>query len=190
MRRIQVHAVFGALALACAAAAAVQALRLHQARQLDAQVVAAAQAPVNLDAATLPPLSDAPEVRLARAGAMARAGAYDAAFKTYGGLIRPGDIDALGRQALFNLGNMYLRQGQAQAGSSGKAGDALPLVELAKQRYRDLLRTSPGDWDARYNLERALRLAPEEQDTVAEEDNVPVERRRVMMRGMEPGDLP
>jgi hypothetical protein len=31
------------------------------------------------------------------------------------------------------------------------------LVELAKQRYRDLLRAEPQDWDARYNLERALR---------------------------------
>ena len=96
-----------------------------------------------------------------------------------------GELDALGRQALFNLGNMYLRQGLAQG-----TAEALPLVELAKQRYRDLLRATPDDWDARYNLERALRLAPEEQDALAEEENEPVERRRVMLRGMDPGDLP
>jgi mxaK protein len=124
-------------------------------------------------------------VRRARAGGRGRAGAHDAAFKAYGGVIRSGELDALGRQALFNLGNMYLRQALAGGGN-----DALPLIELAKQRYRDLLRAMPDDWDARYNLERALRLAPEDQEAVAEEDNVPVERRRVMLRGMDPGDLP
>ena len=117
--------------------------------------------------------------------ALARAGAHDAASKAYSGVIRAGEFDALGRQALFNLGNMYLRQGLAQ-----DSNDALPLIELAKQRYRDLLRVAPDDWDARYNLERALRLAPEEQEAVAEEENTNIERRSVMLRGMDPGDLP
>jgi hypothetical protein len=63
-------------------------------------------------------------------------------------------------------------------------------VELAKQRYRDLLRAEPQDWDARYNLERALRSAPEEQEASAEETNQPVERRNVSLRGMKAGDLP
>ncbi len=185
MRRIVVHAVFGSLVLSCAAVAATQAWRLQQAERLNAEVSAIAQAPVDAANATLPPQDAAPEVRLARAVALARAGAHDAAFKAYSGVIRGDAPDALGRQALFNLGNMYLRQGLAQG-----TAEALPLVELAKQRYRDLLRATPDDWDARYNLERALRLAPEEQEAVAEEDNVPVERRRVMLRGMDPGDLP
>jgi mxaK protein len=189
MRRIQMHALFGALALACAAVALTQALRLQQAERLNAAITASAQAQVDPANPTLPPHDAAPEVKLAHAGALARAGAHDAAFKAYSGVIRSGAPDtaqdALGRQALFNLGNMYLRQGLAQG-----TAEALPLVELAKQRYRDLLRATPGDWDARYNLERALRLAPEEQEAVAEEDNVPVERRRVMLRGMDPGDLP
>ncbi|WP_295638797.1 MxaK protein [uncultured Methylibium sp.] len=184
MRRITVHAVFGVLAVACAAAVAVQVWRLQQATRLNAAIAEAAQAPVDPAAATLPSPDAPPAARLARAVALARAGAHDAAAKTYVGLIRAGDVDAIGRDALFNLGNLYLRQGQAQG------GEALPLVELAKQRYRDLLRASPGDWDARYNLERALRLAPEEQEAVAEEVNEPVERRRVMLRGMDPGDLP
>src|SRR5690606_41486529 len=37
----------------------------------------------------------------------------------------------------------------------------LPMIELAKQSYRTLLRERPSEWDARYNLELALRLAPE-----------------------------
>jgi len=77
-----------------------------------------------------------------------------------------------------------------QALAGGTRADAGPLVELAKQRYRDLLRAEPQDWDARYNLERALRVAPEEQESAAEENNQPVERRSVSLRGMTPGDLP
>lgn len=61
---------------------------------------------------------------------------------------------------------------------------------MAKQRLRDALRADPNDWDARYNLERALRAAPEEQDTTVEETATPVERRNVMLRGLVPGDLP
>lgn len=188
MRRLTVHVLFGGLTLACAAVSLTQALRLRQAERLNADITAGAQAKVDPANPTLPPQDAAPEVKLAHAGALARAGAHDAAVKAYSGVIRSGESEAqnaLARQALFNLGNMYLRQGLAQG-----TGEALPLVELAKQRYRDLLRATPDDWDARYNLERALRLAPEEQEAVAEEDNEPVERRRVMLRGMDPGDLP
>jgi mxaK protein len=52
----------------------------------------------------------------------------------------------------------------------------LPLVELAKQNYRDLLRDDPNQWDARYNLESALRLAPD-TDTSDEADSPPPENR-------------
>lgn len=219
MKRLSVHAVFGLLVAAAAATAAVQGLRLQQARQLNAAIEAASQAPVAQAAAASPaPASgasaptaaaepaadqvarDAPrEVRLARATALAQAGAYDVAFKAYSGLIEPGRVDALGRHALYNLGNMVLRQGLglAPAGGEGAAPAAArspaetgPLIELAKQRYRDLLRADPGDWDARYNLERALRAAPEEQAEAVEETNTPVERRQVMLRGLTPGDLP
>ena len=193
MKRRTVHRVFGGLALACAAAVVLLALRLQQHERLNAAITEAAQGPVDRASAAPAPPNAAPEVRLARAGALSRAGAHDAAFKAYSALIRPGELDAIGREAVFNLGNMYLRQGLAAAGENGAgagpSGPALPLVELAKQRYRDLLRARPGDWDARYNLERALRLAPEEQQAAVDE-TVPVERRRVMLRGMDPGDLP
>lgn len=189
MRRITVHAVFGLLALGCTVAAAAQALRLWHLQRLNEAIAAAQTLP---DRASAQPLQQdaAPAIRLARAGALAHAGAHDAAVKGYLSLVRPGDNDALGRQAQFNLGNMYLRQGVALVDAGGQPAAALPFAELAKQRYRDLLRQTPGDWQARYNLERALRLAPEEQEELAEESNVPAERRRVALRGMEPGDLP
>ena len=65
----------------------------------------------------------------------------------------------------------------------------LPLVELAKQSYRDLLRETPGDWDARYNLERALYLAPEsEEDAAADEPPAPQEHAISTVRAKR--DLP
>lgn len=190
MRRRSAHGLFGAAALLCAGVAGWQALQWQQTLRLNAAIAQAARLPGGAASAAALPADAAPEVRLARAGALAQAGAHDAAFKAYAGLIRPDELDATGRQALYNLGNMLLRQGVALGTGGARSAEALPLIELAKQRYRDLLRATPGDWDARHNLERALRLAPEEGEALADEDNVPVERRRVMLRGLEPGDLP
>jgi mxaK protein len=66
----------------------------------------------------------------------------------------------------YDLGNLHLRE--ALKTRDADAASVLPLVELAKQSYRDVLRADPGDWDARYNLERALALAPEADDEGAE----------------------
>ena len=214
MKRLSVHAVFAVLAAVAAAAAGVQALRLQQAERLNHAILTASQRPLAAAAAGalgasaaagsasaavesgVPP--DAPAaVRLASATALAQAGAFDAAFKAYSGLIEPGRLDAVGRHALYNLGNMVLRQGLG-LGAHGR-GDTTPtpsrseggpLIELAKQRYRDLLRADPSDWDARYNLERALRAAPEEEALATEPPTGPVERRNMTLRGMTPGDLP
>jgi mxaK protein len=202
VKRIPAHALFGTLTLAAAGMVAVSGLRLQQLNGLNASIAMAAKPLAASDAKdAAPATADAPrEVRLARATALAQAGAHDAAFKSYSGLIDAAALDPVGRAALFNLGNMYLRQALGPDAAVGGdtdestrarlASEAGPLIELAKQRYRDLLRSDPLDWDARYNLERALRLAPEEQPELAEAENIPVERRQVMLRGMEPGDLP
>jgi mxaK protein len=61
---------------------------------------------------------------------------------------------------LFNLGNTYLEQ--ASSIDLKKDADlALPLIELAKGSYRELLKIDSQQWDARYNLERALQLSPD-----------------------------
>ena len=80
---------------------------------------------------------------------------------------------------------MYLRQG---AGDGADAVRSLPLIEQAKARYRALLRIAPDDWDARYNLERALRVAPE---TVADTDAAQgTTKRDIRLRGAKSEDLP
>ena len=110
-----------------------------------------------------------PEARLARAVALARLD-YDGALAAYKSIIQSNRED-LHRIALYDLGNLNLRQA-VQYGLADEA-QSLPLTELAKQSYRDLLRRDPTDWDARYNRERALRLAPEEDADASEDTNPP-----------------
>jgi mxaK protein len=61
----------------------------------------------------------------------------------------------------------------ALAGGASEAFRSLPLIELAKQRYRDVLRAEPNHWDARYNLSRALQLAPELEQQIEEKEEPP-----------------
>ncbi|QGW82064.1 MxaK protein [Variovorax paradoxus] len=183
MKRRTIHLVFGVLSLCCVGVVCERGLRLHRTAGLNAEIARIAAMPAGKDAAPAP-LSAPRELQLAQALALSKAGAHDAALKGYAALIQSGERDPVARQALFNLGNMYLRQGMAQ-----EAG-ALPLFELGKQRLRDLLRAAPQDWDARYNLERALRLAPEDQEAFSAEQQPTHEQRRVRVPGFVAGDLP
>lgn len=184
MTRTLIHAMFGAVAICCAAVAVYGWARLQHAEQVN-QAIAAASA------ATGDPREDrandeAPQVRLARATALSKAGAYDRASRLYGGLISDDHPDDLGRAALFDLGNMYLREG----GGDGAANTvkSLAMIGEAKTRYRLVLRAAPDDWDARYNLERALWLAPEVQSALEVPDVK--EQHNVKLRGAQSQDLP
>jgi len=177
MRRRRVHVMFGVASLAFAAAAAMQGWRLHQAERTNAAIAAAT---VNLD-------SDVPEAQFARAVHLAQAGDTERALKAYKALAQ-GDRGDLRLAALYNLGNLHLRE--ALKDGLRDAVRSLPLIELAKQSYRDLLRTDPGDWDARYNLERALWLAPEHEDRSVEAVPAANRERAVTTMQVHGGDLP
>jgi mxaK protein len=114
----------------------------------------------------------APEAHLVHAVQLAKVD-YDGALAAYKAIIQ-GNREDLRRIALYDLGNLHLHQALT-AGLSDEA-QSLPLIELAKQSYRDLLRKDPTDWDARYNLERALRLAPEGDDDANDDDSPPDKR--------------
>jgi mxaK protein len=167
MKRPLVHCAFGLAALACASLVTYHALRLDAIKRTNAAIASTQVS--NFDPAV-------PEARFARALALARAGESEAAVKAYKALIE-GDRRDLGQAARYNLGNLYMRD--ALANGASQAFRSLPLIELAKQRYRDVLRNEPVDWDARYNLSRALLLAPEIEQAVEEKEDPPQKEQSV-----------
>lgn len=170
MKRRTLHFAFSAAALISAALAAHSALALRQASLVNIAIAAGGA-----------PDADLPEARFAHALALSHAASGDggeAATRAWKALIA-GDRADLRQAARYNLGNLHMREALAH-GDDGLA-DALPLIELAKQRYRDALRERPDDWDARYNLERALWLAPEVESVAqVEDDTAQAPRERVV----------
>lgn len=66
---------------------------------------------------------------------------------------------ALEAAAYFNRGNIQLREARKLASNDN---GRVALIGLAKQDYRTALLIDSSLWDARFNLELALRMAPEE----------------------------
>ena len=172
--------VLALLALA-ALAAVFDAAILWRAAQTNA-LIAAGQAITDTP-------GQPPELRFAQAYALAQAqaasGARESALNRYRAL----QSDArLGPAARFNSANLLVRQA-IEVRASTQPGQAIALLELAKEYYRDVLREDPTQWDARYNLERAQRLLPDPD----EDDGGPVgqernrERAVTTMRGYSPG---
>ena len=132
-----------------------------------------------------PAQSDRPELRFAHAHAQAASGAAEAALNQYRAL--QGE-NALGQAARYNSANLLQLQAIALREGS-QPGQAVPLIELAKETYREVLRHDPAHWNARYNLERAQRLLPDPED---DGDGPPAppsraERAATTMRGYSPG---
>ena len=175
MRRRTVHTSFGAAAAACAAIAIWYGVQLTQANRINAAIASANDAPIEA-AAISAALSTIPQSQLAHAIALAKAGKFTTALKAYKALLDAPDEVRL--PALYNLGNLNMRE--ALKNGQGEAQRALPLIELAKQSYRDDLRSNPADWDARYNLERALWLSPEYDDPILERNQAPVHSEHAM----------
>ena len=180
MKRAWGHTAFAFVAVALATVTVVESVRLQHAQSVNAAVAELSRVASSVSRAgskALPPAWATagagdrlpPEARLARAVSLARVD-YDAALSAYKAIIQS-NRDDLRLIALYDLGNLHLHHA-IQAGLAD-AAQSLPLTELAKQSYRDLLRRDPTDWDARYNLERALRLAPEEDDASDEDTGPP-----------------
>lgn len=89
--------------------------------------------------------------------------------------------------AYFNRGNINLRQALTMTNSDARL---IPLIELAKQDYRSALSLAPTMWDARYNLEVALRVVSEDPDIDGDfEKNVISSQRSIESKGFKV-DLP
>ena len=96
--------------------------------------------------------------RLARAYALQRQGKFDEAIRAYAEI--ESDEAKLEAVVRFNMANMYLRRAMAMEGEEDE-DLVIPLIELAKENYRELLRRNSQHWDAKFNLELALVLLPD-----------------------------
>jgi mxaK protein len=179
VKRRTAHLAFGIVSAACALLAGYHGMRLVQAQRVN---VAIATASKGLASSTVP------EAQFAQAVVLARQGDYEGALQRYKALSR-GERRDLAGAALYNTGNLHFR-----AALSGDSPDAalrrLPLLELAKQSYRAVLRRDPASWDARYNLERALWLAPEVEETMVETMRRNAEDRVLSTLQSTRGELP
>lgn len=104
-------------------------------------------------------INASPEVRLARAMYYQRQHRYDDALATLSLIVDKGN-EELQTTVRYNLGNVYLQQAIEQL-EAKNINAAQPLVALAKQAYRQALSLNSHFWDAKYNLEVAMRLLPE-----------------------------
>lgn len=123
------------------------------------------------------------QAQFAQAYWLERRGAHQEALARYQALEEnaPGDLVRTGK---YNSANIYLRWARELREQEG-APPAMPLFELAKQTYRDVLRAAPEHWSARYNLERALRLSGESDEATVSDAPPPVQSERAIttMRG-------
>ena len=166
-----------ALTLGVAAAAAWS----WQRKAGDNAIIAAGQASRRFPADA--PLQ--PALRFAQAHELAASGSLEPALARYRGLNAEPEF---GTAARYNSANLLVRQA-VEVRASTQPGQAIALLELAKEYYRDVLRDDPAHWDARYNLERAQRLLPDPDDEDTTSVDLPRNRERAAttMRGYSPG---
>jgi len=116
----------------------------------------------------------APEVRLARAMVFKKQQRYDEALATLN-LILDAPDPVLQAKIRYNLGNIYLHLAVVKTEAMA-INEAMPLVALAKQAYRQALALDSQFWDAKYNLEVAMRLLPE-MDKISNAEESPVNQK-------------
>ena len=175
-RRTWLRLAWAALA-GVALLAALDGWRLWRDEALNAQVASGNLPPENPEAPA--------ELRFAQAAALAASGAGEAALNRYGALHADTPI---GQAARFNGANLLMRQAIVMR-AGAQPGQALAMIELAKESYREVLRHDSSDWAARYNLERAQRLVPDPEEVDEEPPEVrrSAERAATTMRGYSPG---
>jgi mxaK protein len=151
LKRAQGPALWLFLGLAATATAASGALLLSRDHSNDLVRQMRAGKEIAVD-----PASAAPAVLEARAHFLLTRDRLDEAqpLLDQAALRAPDPVHA---RMLYNIGNARLRAALASI-EQGHYDRAIPLVALAKSDYRSALRINPQDWDARHNLDVAMRL--------------------------------
>ncbi len=118
----------------------------------------------------------APDLVLARELFLLRHEQLQQAQALAGALERSGDARALSA-FYYNIGNHHLREAYDRI-AQGKLDDAIPVVTQAKQSYRRALQLRPDFWNAKFNLDVAMRLVRDLPGTKqGEGDTLPASRK-------------
>ncbi|MBS7538861.1 hypothetical protein KHC27_07925 [Ancylobacter lacus] len=97
-----------------------------------------------------------PEAAMARLHFLLLRGRLDEARPVLAAVVARG-APALAAAALYDTANARLRKALEHL-EVGQIDAAIPLVRLAKDSYRRALLIDPSFWDAKYNLDIAMRL--------------------------------
>lgn len=98
-------------------------------------------------------------------------GQYEEALNSYREIETEGS-ETFQQAIRYNLADLYLQMASV-AERQGEQDIAIPLIELAKHQYRDLLREDSQNWLAKYNLETTLKLLPDLDPTEFPDDVMP-----------------
>ncbi len=184
MKRSTNHFLFGSIAAGLLLVTLWQSYKLYDTNKVTRAVSAVPETLTEHNPDTTKKLH--PAVVLQTANALSAGGEFDAAEALY---VRLGDQQkdsTIGVASRFNLANHYLREGLRP---DLPGAQTRPLIEIAKQRYRDLLLAKPDHWDARVNLEHALRVAPEISDKLFDK-RPPIKSVNVVVPDFTLKDLP
>lgn len=116
---------------------------------------------------------DPPELVFARLHFLTTRGRLDEAQPLLNQLLGRGDR-RIAVAALYDMANARLRAALEHL-ESGRIDPAVPLVRLAKENYRRALRLDSGFWDAKYNLDVAMRLVRDFPQIDADGEEIPPE---------------
>jgi len=119
---------------------------------------------------------------------LVRQGQFEPGIAAYAAVMREADL-RLATSARFNVANAYFRRGRAFM-EEGSADLAVPLLELAKENYRHVLRLDPEFWPARFNLTRALEFYPDSKFEKAKEELMPEHSRQSLVPAKAERQLP
>lgn len=167
-RKITLAAV--ALALLAVIVLAVESYRYHQARQFNQAIAAADYQQAQQHSSDYG--------RFAHAFLQQQDDHFEDAVQSYAEVLRS-DTPALHESTSYNLANLYLQRGMAML-ADNQHDLATPLIQLAKENYRAIMRRDSDHWDAKYNLERALALLPDVAEEETAEENNPERSSRAI----------
>lgn len=103
----------------------------------------------------------APEIVFAKAWQLGQSGDIQQALRLYSRIehaASPREIERI----KFNMGTLYLNQAAQYWNSQGvwAYSEVVTWSSLAQQALHEVLVMNPSNWDARFNLEYALRITP------------------------------